>query len=210
MRGDIPKLAAQVCVRRLRIHHEKDGGYAWSLREDGISRTDQMDQGSLGMRGLSDLVTDEMRRVLALIRTQRVAVLATHGVDGAPYANLVAIAASADGWDLGFCTRRATRKHDNMKAEPRVALLIDDRRGTADDLKSVTALTGIGTAYEVSGQERTVWERALLEAHPALAGVTTLSDCALLRVEVSRYLLVSQFERVVELRRPAPPDSQAR
>ena len=146
--------------------------------------------------------SDEMRRVMELLATQRLAVLATREADGAPYASLIAFAASLDGWDLGFCTRRATKKHENLTAEPKVALLIDDRRSEADNLKVATALTALGRAHEVSGPDRDVWERALLEAHPSLASFVRLPDCALFRVEVGRYLLVSQFERVLELRRP--------
>jgi heme iron utilization protein len=144
----------------------------------------------------------EMRRVMELLATQRLAVLATREADGAPYASLIAFAASPDGWDLGFCTRRATKKHENLTSEPKVAMLIDDRRREEDNLKVATALTALGRAHEISGSERDVWERALLEAHPSLASFVRLPDCALFRVEVGRYLLVSQFERVLELRRP--------
>jgi len=145
---------------------------------------------------------DEMRRVMDLLANQRLAVLATRDADGAPYASLIAFAASPDGWDLGFCTRRATKKHENLTAEPQVALLVDDRRSEVDNLKVATALTALGRTHELSGPERDVWERALLEAHPSLAGFLRLPDCTLFRVEVGRYLLVSQFERVIELRRP--------
>jgi nitroimidazol reductase NimA-like FMN-containing flavoprotein (pyridoxamine 5'-phosphate oxidase superfamily) len=143
-----------------------------------------------------------MRRVMDLLANQRLAVLATREAGGAPYASLIAFAASPDGWDLGFCTRRATKKHENLTAEPQVALLIDDRRREVDNLKVATALTALGEAREVSGPDRDVWARALLAAHPSLASFVRLPDCALFRVEVSRYLLVSQFERVLELRRP--------
>ena len=144
----------------------------------------------------------EMRRVMELLATQRLAVLATREADGAPYASLIAFAASPDGWDLGFCTRRATKKHENLTAEPHVALLIDDRRREVDNLKVATALTALGRAHEVTGPDRDAWEQALIEAHPSLASFVRLPDCALFRVEVIRYLLVSQFERVLELRRP--------
>lgn len=145
---------------------------------------------------------DEMRRVLDLLATQRLAVLATRAADGAPYASLVAFAAGPDGWDLGFCTRRATKKHENLMAEPQVALLIDDRRSDVDNLKVATALTALGRAHELVGPDRDVWERALLESHPSLASFLRLPDCAPFRVEVGRYLLVSQLGRVLELRRP--------
>jgi len=147
-----------------------------------------------------------MRRVLTLIGDQRLAVLATRGADGAPYTSLVAVAASGDGWNLGFCTRRATQKFENLKAEPRVALLIDDRRGEVDNLRMATALTVIGAAHDVNGPERVVWEHALIDAHPSLGDFVRSPDCALFRVEVSRHVLVSQFERVVELIRPATPE----
>ena len=145
---------------------------------------------------------DEMRQVMELLAKQRLAVLATCAADGTPHASLVAFAASPDGWDLGFCTRRATKKHENLVAEPKVALLVDDRRSEVDNLQVATALTALGRAYELGEPERDAWQRALVGAHPSLASFIRLPDCALFRVEVGRYLLVSQFERVLELRRP--------
>ena len=44
--------------------------------------------------------------------------------------------------------RRATRKYENLKAEPRVALLIDDRRG---DMDTAVGSTGRCSKGEVEG-----------------------------------------------------------
>jgi len=69
-----------------------------------------------------------------LLDSQKLAVLSTQGEAG-PYVSLVAFAAADDLKSILFATPVYTRKYDNLKRKPEVALLVDNRVNDADDFK---------------------------------------------------------------------------
>lgn len=134
-----------------------------------------------------------------LFAGQKLAVLATHGA-GQPYGSLVAFAAGPDLRTLLFATARATRKYANLTADPRVALLIDNRSNDDADFHEAVAATVIGSVTELAGDERARELDAFLARHPHLREFAGTPTCALLRVQVETYIVVSRFQQVVELR----------
>jgi nitroimidazol reductase NimA-like FMN-containing flavoprotein (pyridoxamine 5'-phosphate oxidase superfamily) len=134
----------------------------------------------------------------ALFASQRLAVLATREEDGQPYANLMAFAASDDLRTLLLVTGRATRKYDNLRAEPRVALLIDNRSHQPSDIHEAAAVTVLGDAEEVSGVERERLLPTYVAQHPHLEAFASSPSCALFRVRVRSYYLVRRFQEVTE------------
>lgn len=140
-----------------------------------------------------------LRTVLTeLFTSQQLAVLATQG-GGQPYSSLVAFAATDDLRHLLFATTRTTRKYANLSGESRVAMLVDNRSNQDSDFHNAVAATAIGRVEEVEDHEK---ERLLgfyLNKHPYLEEFVTAPTCALLRVRVERYYLVSRFQNVMEL-----------
>jgi nitroimidazol reductase NimA-like FMN-containing flavoprotein (pyridoxamine 5'-phosphate oxidase superfamily) len=134
-----------------------------------------------------------------LLASQRLAVLATREEDGHPYANLMAFTVSEDLKTLLFVTGRATRKYENLCAEPRVALLIDNRSHAASDVHEAAAATVLGDAEEVRGEERDRLLPIYLARHPHLEDFASSPSCALFRVRVRSYYLVRRFQQVTEL-----------
>ena len=130
-----------------------------------------------------------------LLQQQLHAVLATADQAG-PYASLVAFAASPDLRQLVFATGRATRKFRNLAASGTAALLIDNRANTLADVNEATAVTVLGRAAEVAGEERGRLVSILLDRHPGLADFVHAPDTALVAITVERYLLVDHFQRV--------------
>jgi len=142
----------------------------------------------------------EIKSILEkLFQDQRLAVLATHEGDGQPYASLMAFATSADLKQILLVTSRSTRKYANLTAHPRVSLLIDNRSHRSADIHEAVAVTVLGMAEEVIGPERDCLLTRYLAKHPHLEGFATSPTCALLRVKVKSYYLVSRFQDVVEL-----------
>jgi heme iron utilization protein len=133
-----------------------------------------------------------------LFRMQKLAVLSTHNA-GQPYASLVAFAATEDLRHLFFATARTTRKYRNLSLDPRVAMLMDSRSNLDSDVHTAVAVTATGTAAEVSGQERDQGVRRYLARHPYLQDFIGAETCALVRVAVKTYYLVSRFQQVMEL-----------
>jgi nitroimidazol reductase NimA-like FMN-containing flavoprotein (pyridoxamine 5'-phosphate oxidase superfamily) len=148
----------------------------------------------------------EMRKIVQeLLRTQRLAVLATLMSDqlGRPYSNLIAFAATADLKEILFATTRATRKFANLTGDPRVSLLMDNRSNQETDFGEASAVTVLGTAGEVLGPERDGCLHLFLKKHPYLEEFVSAPTCALIRVKVEKFIMVTQFQEVREIY-PAP------
>ena len=136
--------------------------------------------------------------IRALFRTQKLAVLSTHG-SGQPYASLVAFVSSPDLKHLYFATARTTRKYHNLDVDPRVAMLMDSRSNLESDIHTAVAVTATGTAGEVREQEKDPGVRLYLSKHPYLQDFIRAESCALIRVKVETYYLVSRFQQVMVL-----------
>lgn len=134
-----------------------------------------------------------------LFRSQRFAVLATDD-DGQPFASLMAFAASEDLGQIVVLTERATRKFANLKANSRVALLIDDRENKGLDTQDSVAVTALGEAQEVDADAGAPLLELYLVRHPYLAAFAASPGCAVIRVKIKSYLLVSRFQKVIEWR----------
>jgi len=133
-------------------------------------------------------------RIRGLLEGRRYAVLATREPDGKPYTNLVAFQVSEDLDRILFCTPRATRKYANLEAEPRVAMLVDDRTDRESDLQNAGAVTVIGECEEVRGEERMRLGEQFLSRHPSLAELVRSPECALMSVIVRECHLVTGFQ----------------
>jgi nitroimidazol reductase NimA-like FMN-containing flavoprotein (pyridoxamine 5'-phosphate oxidase superfamily) len=142
--------------------------------------------------GLISLVKD-------LCASQRSAALATQE-GGQPYLSLMAFAATPDLATIIAATDRGTRKYANLMAEPRVALLIDNRSNTPEDTREAVAVTVLGRAGEAPPNEREKFLRLFLDRHPHLDEFATSPTCALITVRVATYIVVQHFGEVQELR----------
>jgi nitroimidazol reductase NimA-like FMN-containing flavoprotein (pyridoxamine 5'-phosphate oxidase superfamily) len=141
-------------------------------------------------------------RVRDLVTLQRFAVLSTQSESG-PYSSLVAFWAAEDLAHVLFPTMRATRKFGLLATHPQVALLFDDRSNRDDDLVEAAALTAIGRASEVTDEtERSAAVARFLGKHSALESFVTAAGCALIRVDIDVFYLVTRFQDAVELRLP--------
>jgi len=136
--------------------------------------------------------------VRRLLDGQLLAVLGTHHA-GAPYTSLVAFAATEDLRSLLFATSRATRKWANLTDDARASMLIDSRTNRAEDFADAAAVTVLGVVEEVTGEERPAFLEVFLAKHSHLTDFTAAPTCALLRLNVETYILVTRFQHVVEL-----------
>jgi heme iron utilization protein len=140
---------------------------------------------------------DRRATLRGLLASQRLAVLATQG-DKQPYTSLVAFAATEDLRLLVFATERATHKFANISANAGVAMLVDDRLHREADLSEATAVTATGHAEEVQGEEKERLMVLLLGRNPSLKVFLSSPSCALVKVAVDAYQVVSRFQEVTE------------
>jgi nitroimidazol reductase NimA-like FMN-containing flavoprotein (pyridoxamine 5'-phosphate oxidase superfamily) len=142
---------------------------------------------------------DSMRKDLEeLFTTQPLAVLSTQN-EGQPYASLVAFATSEDLKELFFATTRATRKYANLSSDSRVAMLVDSRSNEVSDFRWAMAVTAMGKAEEVEGQEKEKVLKIYLAKHPHLDCFVSSPSCALLKIRVERYYVATRFQNVIEV-----------
>ncbi|MFP3866675.1 MAG: pyridoxamine 5'-phosphate oxidase family protein [Desulfobacteraceae bacterium] len=136
--------------------------------------------------------------IKGLLWSQKLAVLATHN-HGQPYSNLMAFAVTDDLKYFFFATTRATRKYSNLMADSRVSLLVDNRANEEADFSQAAAVTALGQAWELQGLERQQSLKIFLDKHPYLQDFVSSPSCALLRVKVEKYILVTRFQEVREI-----------
>ena len=136
--------------------------------------------------------------VRELLESQRLAVLSTQG-QIQPYSNLVAFAATPDLKYLIFATTRATRKYANLLNHAQVSILIDNRTNETADFAEAAAVTVLGRASEVHGDELSQHLKIYLNRHPYLEDFVTSPNCALFSVKVERYITVTRFQEIREI-----------
>jgi nitroimidazol reductase NimA-like FMN-containing flavoprotein (pyridoxamine 5'-phosphate oxidase superfamily) len=146
------------------------------------------------VRSVSELV-EELNKLFSV---QNLAVLATSGKAG-PYGNLVAFMASHDLKYLVFSTQKATRKFGNLSENPNVAFVIDNRSNKIEDFVNAVAVTAMGKGFEIVSEDREKLLQSFIEKHPHLKDFVTSPSCALVKVEIEKYVCVFRFQNVIEL-----------
>jgi len=139
------------------------------------------------------VLRDELAR---LMREQPYAVLCTQG-GGQPYGSLVALAVADDLRSAVFATPITTRKYRLLAECDHVALVIDSRSCSIEDMMQVEALTATGRARRVSpGADFEQAASLLVARHPQLDLFVRSPTTALFRVDIIRYFHVSRFQEV--------------
>ena len=137
-----------------------------------------------------------------LFRGQRFAVLSTDR-DTGPYASLVAFWAADDLSHVVFATMRSTRKFNYLASHPQVAMLFDNRSNREVDVREAMAVTATGTAREITDADARVSAAAdFVAKHPHLEKFVASPGCAIVKVEVDTYYVVTHIQSVVELHMP--------
>jgi nitroimidazol reductase NimA-like FMN-containing flavoprotein (pyridoxamine 5'-phosphate oxidase superfamily) len=139
-----------------------------------------------------------MQRIRKIIISQSIAVLGTSKNDE-PYSCLVAYATTHDISHFIFATMRQRLKYRNLSVNPRVSLIIDNRDEKSSDFNETTSITVLGTAQDIIGPEREEYASILLKQHDSLTDFVSSPDCAVIRVDVDKIYVVSEFESVVTI-----------
>ncbi len=134
----------------------------------------------------------------SVLSTQNLGVLATSGEDY-PYTSLIGFVSSEDMKSVLFATMRQTRKYNNIEKHSRVSILVNSSTNSADDFKDAVSVTIMGRAVETSGDEHNVLKNVYLKKFPFLADFVNDEKCVLVKVNVDKYILVSQFQKVEEI-----------
>lgn len=137
-------------------------------------------------------------RIDRLLKSQLQGVLATQQ-HTQPYTSLMAFAHTPDLRFLILATYRDTQKHANLLLNSAVSFLIDDRSNDPADYQNAVAISACGCAQVVPEEERAAFLAIYLAKHSTLQAFVASPDCVLLRIAVSCYRVVSQFQAVALL-----------
>ena len=140
---------------------------------------------------------DVKKLVRNTLETQNLGVLATLDKTN-PYENLVAFVSSKDLKSIVFSTAVYTRKYTNLSTHPQVSFLVDTRSNSEKDFHECVAVTALGKAAEVQKEQRSILLRQYLKKHPYLEDFVKSPSCRLFRIQVRKYIVVSEFQKVVE------------
>lgn len=139
-----------------------------------------------------------LNKIQSFLNEQHFAVLATRGNEY-PYCSLVGYAVCAGYKEIIFPTARQTHKYENLKNNPKVSLLIDSQTNKENDFKNAQALTVLGDAGEIENTAGSDgYSELYLKKHPYLKEFISNPDCALIKVIVLKYILVNNFQNVLE------------
>lgn len=145
--------------------------------------------------------SDKLRTdIIELLLSQKLAVLATQTPEWFPYASLIAFAVTEDLQKIVLATPKATRKFANIKHNPNVSLLIDDRSNRENDFHDAKAVTVLGAVEQIASE--TLQEELTLpylKKHPYLEGFLHSPSTAFISISVWKYFMVSRFQEVMEL-----------
>ena len=139
-----------------------------------------------------------LNSIQQLLKLQSLGVLATQGKKY-PYSTLVGFAASDDLETLFFATIRDTRKYQNIQMHSQVSMLIDSRSNQAKDFKDAQALTVLGSARDEEVSLLRKNEALYLQKHPYLREFLKDPNCAFMRLDVHKYIIVNRFQEVIEI-----------
>lgn len=128
-----------------------------------------------------------------LIREGRTGALATLNADGSPYASLVTVSTMPDNSPVMFLSNLAKHTH-NFKRDPRVSLLIEERR-PGDPL----AIGRVSLMGKIAVTDDPVAARRHAARHGTAKGFTRFQDFAWYRIDVESAHLVAGFGRIVGL-----------
>jgi putative heme iron utilization protein len=133
----------------------------------------------------------------SLLRRSRRGALATlMPGSGDPYCSLVNLATDSDGAPLLLISRLALHTR-NILADPRISLMLDERRA-GDPLEGARImLGGVAGAADAGPPER--WGRRYLAAHPSAEVFVKFKDFLFFAVRITTVHLVAGFGRIVDL-----------
>ena len=139
-----------------------------------------------------------LKKIQTLVQSQRHCVLATVGRGEAglpePHASLMSFCPSTDCREFWLATLKDTRKYQNLHANPRASLLLDDRAGEGQPSIALTVSAELAPFAAARDEARA--RKALLARHPNLAGFLALEEVLVLRLLARQFQLLSGLTQV--------------
>lgn len=126
----------------------------------------------------------------SLIRAQDICVLATASEKG-PYCSFMAYASNTSCTEIYMVSFRDSRKYRNMRENPSVCLLIDNRRETSTRYTEIEALNISGRFQPIIEEsERALIHEELSKRHPGLTDLFENPGVETIKIIIESVLLL--------------------
>ena len=140
---------------------------------------------------------NSMKNTVASLLNQQVqCVVATLG-DKELALHLMAYAISSELDEIYLASLENTQKVKNMRANPNVTCLWDNRTGNNADHTAGLAMSGFGQARELLGQSAVTARRLLLERNATLQPLLSEPSAVIFALHIDRYQWVEGYTRVI-------------
>jgi heme iron utilization protein len=134
-------------------------------------------------------------RIRLMIESQATGVLAT-AMDHQPYGSLVAFSYSSDLKKIFFATPNDTTKYRNLSENPNISLTIDSRISNPKDFSRTAAITAMGEARELAGEDKSNRLRDHAARLPGLADFFESPVIAIFQIDVRTYIIADGLTEV--------------
>jgi nitroimidazol reductase NimA-like FMN-containing flavoprotein (pyridoxamine 5'-phosphate oxidase superfamily) len=146
-----------------------------------------------------DELEDSLReRLVELFNSQIVSVLGTSASDE-PYSCLVGFEFTPHLKEVVFATMRNRLKYRQIRANPLVSLMIDNRKNTPSDFDTTTSVTVVGVATDTENPEREKLAKMLVRKNPFLSDFVQSPECAVVKIGIEKMYIVDNFESVTRV-----------
>jgi nitroimidazol reductase NimA-like FMN-containing flavoprotein (pyridoxamine 5'-phosphate oxidase superfamily) len=134
--------------------------------------------------------------VAALLNQQVQCVLATLN-DKEQALHLMAYAISTELDEIYLASLESTQKVTNMRANPNVTCLWDNRTGNNADHTAGLAMSGFGRARELTGEYARLARSLLLQRNATLQELLSDPTVVIFSLRINRYQWVEGYTRVI-------------
>ncbi len=135
-----------------------------------------------------------------LLSRQLYGILATSG-ETCPHMSLVAFCTLEDLKTVLFISPEKSEKIDNIKRNPGIALFVDNRTNTSEDITSVTSVTIYGNAALPEKSEKTAeWLDRYNDKLPHMKSFASLETNILVAVDIDTIHIVRDLFEVTVIR----------
>ncbi len=135
-----------------------------------------------------------------LLQSQLFCVLSTNLKEGNfPYSSLIAFLHSDDLSAIYFTTARNTTKFTNLLSDPRVGIFFDNRTNNLDDVQGAITATVLGKVEELDKENNKEIISEFKNKYPRLTEFIDSDKTAFLKIQIERYVIVYEFQKVLRL-----------
>ena len=131
-------------------------------------------------------------KLYKLFKEQKFGVIATYSKNEL-YTNLVTFLVEEKFKKIYFPTLKNTKKYKNLSSNYIISILIDNRINKPEDIKKAISISAVGKCKEIKDKDLI---KKFLKKHPYLKEFVNSKNCAMIEIDVEKYIMVDNFQNI--------------